>query len=477
MNRREFLKSCFGATMAATFFDSSAGAGGLLFSNKTTTLRLGRKRFNVLFVLVDQWRFCAMSHGAHHDRLVWTPNLDKLAKQGVHWSRCYATHPVCTPNRSTIITGRWPWQTGMNANNLMLPPSERCIAHEFTDAGYNCHYIGKWHMDGEGKFNGAGYVPPGWRRRGFTKFEGFNRGHNYWYSNSFMMTDDGRQMKYLGYYPPDTYEPTFQTDIAIDFMRQNTNNPFFCFVSWGPPHTPYGEHPDTYTYNAADVVVRPNVPAGSVSNARSSLKDYFSHCTAMDHDFGRLMKTLDEEGLADNTLVVFTADHGDMHRSHGLTYKGKPEEESWHIPLIMRLPGEIKPGQVVGNLISSADLMPTILSICGLNVPATCTGKDKSAAMGAQGLADESIYGGTQANWRGVVKGDYKLVMEVADGSEVPSKMYNLADDPYELTNLVNKPEHAATQVDLTAEITMWKTRTSDSFPQKPWNAEKWYEG
>ena len=477
MNRREFLKSCFGASTAVTFFGSSAGAAGLLFGNKTTTLRIGAKRFNVLFVLVDQWRFCAMSHGAHHDRLVQTPNLDKLAKQGAHWSRCYATHPVCTPNRSTIITGRWPWQTGMNANNLMLPPSERCIAHEFTDAGYNCHYVGKWHMNGDGKFNGAGYVPPGWRRRGFTKFEGFNRGHNYWYSNSFMMTDDGTEMSTLGLYPGNTYEPTFQTDIAIDFMKQNRNNPFFCFVSWGPPHTPYGEHPDTYTYKASDVVVRPNVPAGLVGTAQGSLKDYFAHCTTMDHEFGRLMKALEDEGLADNTLVVFTADHGDMHRSHGLTYKGKPEEESWHIPLIMRLGDRIKGGQIVSNLISSADLMPTIVSICGLDVPKTCTGKDKSAAMGPQGMPDESIYGGVSDNWRAVVKGDYKLVTGVAGSLEVPTKLYNLADDPYELENLVNLPEHAAIQTDLLAEMGIWKTRTSDSFPQKPWYAEKWYEG
>jgi len=365
----------------------------------------------------------------------------------------------------------------MNANNLMLPPEERCIAHEFTDAGYNCHYIGKWHMDGEGKFNGAGYVPPGWRRRGFATFEGFNRGHNYWYHNSFMMTDDGTEMSTLGLYPPNTYEPTFQTGLAIDFIKRNRNHPFFCFLSWGPPHTPYGEHPDTYTYKASDVVVRPNVPAGSVSNAQGSLKDYFAHCTAMDHEFGRLMKTLNEEGLAEKTLVVFTADHGDMHRSHGMTYKGKPEEESWHVPLIMRLPGRIRPGLTVSNLISSADLMPTILSICGLSVPATCTGRDKSAAMTEQGMPDESVYGGTQANWRAVVKGDYKLVVEVADGLQVATKLYNLADDPYEMTNLVDRPEHAATRADLTAEIQMWKNRTGDPFPQAPWNAEKWYEG
>lgn len=475
MNRRQFLKNCSLAAGGVSLFSSNAFAAGLMMQNKALNMRLGAKRYNVLFVLVDQWRFSTLGMGATHDRPVKTPNLDRIAKEGAFWNRCYATHPVCTPNRGTIITGRWPWQTGMNANNLMLPPSERCIAHEFNDAGYNCHYIGKWHMDGEGKFNGAGYVPKGWRRRGFTTFEGFNRGHNYWYHNSFMMTDDGVEMSTLGLYPSNTYEPAFQTDYAIEFMKKNKNHPFFCFVSWGPPHTPYGDYPDKYSYNAADVVVRPNVPENLISTAQGSLKNYFGHCTAMDHEFGRLMKALDDLDLRDDTLVVFTGDHGDMHRSHGMTYKGKPEEESWHVPLIMRLPGKIKSGRVVDNLISSADLMPTVISLCGLDTPDTCTGKDKSAAMSDEGMADESIYGGVKTSWRAVVKGDYKLVVGISDSQQVPTKLYNLRLDPYELSNLVNDPLYATVQSQLLTEIEMWKTKTSDPFPEAPWNAEKMY--
>ena len=475
MNRREFLKKCSFAAGGMALSSSHALAGGIEFANKTLGFRIGAKRYNLLFVLVDQWRFCSLSHGAHHDQLVKTPNLDIVAKEGAHWGRCYATHPVCTPNRSTIITGRWPWQTGMNANSLMLPPWERCIAQEFTDAGYNCHYIGKWHMNGGGKAYPAGYVPPDWHRRGFTTFEGFNRGHNYWYHNSFMMTDDGVEMSTLGLYPDNTYEPTFQADLAIKFMKHNKKHPFFCYLSWGPPHTPYGAHPDEYSYNAADVVVRPNVPPERVGAAQGSLNDYFAHCTAMDHEIGRLMDTLEKEGLADNTLVVFTADHGDMHRSHDMTYKGKPEEESWHIPLIMRLPGKIKPGQVVDNLISSGDLMPTIMSVCGLDAPTTCTGKDKSAAMSDVGMPDESIYGGVRASWRAVVKGDYKLVIEGDGVTEIPVKMYNLKTDPYEMTNLINDADYNTIKADLLAEIGIWKTKTDDSFPVAPWNAQSSY--
>ncbi|MBI9018505.1 MAG: sulfatase-like hydrolase/transferase [Phycisphaerae bacterium] len=467
MNRRKFIKQ-MGWTIAAGAMGINNVSGAVNLSNNMMKMRVGPKKYNVLFVLVDQWRFCAMSHGLHHDRLVKTPNLDKTAKSGAHWGRCYATHPVCTPNRSAIITGRWPWQTGMNENDLMMPPGERCLAQEFTDAGYNCYYIGKWHMDGVAK---PGYVPKGWRRRGFTKFEGFNRGHEYLNTKTF--DDDGNLMPGL----TGLYEPTIQTDLAIKFIKENRNHPFFCFVSWGAPHTPYGAHLGDFPYNAEDVVPRPNVPADKISAAKNSLKDYFSHCSAMDYQFGRLMQTLEDLKLDDDTLVVFTADHGDMHQSHAMTYKSKPEEESWHVPLIMRLPSKIKSGTVVNHLISSADLMPTILSICGFDVPATCTGRDVSPAITNPDFADESVYGGIRDSWRAVAKGDYKLVVEVLDGetTETATKLYNVKADPYEMDNLVNNAIYATVKTDLLAEIEKWKAKTSDSFPVKPWVAEKMY--
>lgn len=476
MKRREFLKRCSLTAGSMAALASGVRAGGIEFANNTAKLRIGAKRYNVLFILVDQWRHCSLSHGLNHDKLVQTPNLDKVARDGAHWASCYAAHPVCTPNRSTIITGRWPWQTGMNANDLMLPPWERCIADEFTEAGYNCHYIGKWHMNGAGKEYPDGYVPQDWHRRGFTTFEGFNRGHVYWYGTSYMMTDDGTEMSTLELYPDNTYEPTYQTDLAIKFMKQNKSHPFFCYLSWGPPHTPYLEHPPEFSYDAADVVVRPNVPAESAAAAQNSLKDYFAHCTAMDCEIGRLMDTLEKEGLADNTLVVFSADHGDMHRSHNMEFKGRPEEESWHVPLLMRLPGKIKPGHVVSNPISSADLMPTIMSICGLDAATTCTGKDKSAAMSDAGMPNESIYGGVKNTWRAVVKGDYKFVVEGEGGiAEIPVKLYNLKTDPYEMSNLINDPDYNNIKTDMLAEIDIWKTKTDDVFPAWPWHAKASY--
>ena len=457
MNRRDFLKKC-----------AAAAAGSSVLSNRVLQVTVSGKHPNVLFVLADQWRNCSFSHGAYHDELVQTPDFDRLAKEAVRWSRCYSAHPLCTPNRSAIITGRFPHQTGMIQNNLMLPPGERCLAEVFRQAGYKTHYIGKWHMDGEQK---PGFVPPGWRRRGFTTFEGFNRGHFYYKSPTF--TNDGVPMATNGQYTTGQYEPTFQTDLAIDFIKEKKNHPFFCYLSWGPPHTPYNPPDNFDIYKSEDVVLRPNVVGGN----RSSLAKYFGLCTSLDHEFGRLMKTLENLGLEDNTLVVFTADHGDCIQSHGIAHKNHPEEESCHIPLIMRLPGRLKNGRVVDNLISSIDLMPTILSICGLQVPKTCTGKDKSAAaLLRQSLADESIYAEKAGEWRAVIMGPNKLVVESIDGVQTTVRLFDLANDPYEMNNLVNQPKYAQLQARLLAELNAWKQKTDDPFPATPPTARKMYD-
>ena len=457
MNRRDFLKKC-GVVAAAS----------PVLSNRTLEVSINARGPNVLFILADQWRNCSFSHGDYHDQLVQTPNFDKLAEQGVRWSRCYSAHPVCTPNRAAIIIGRFPHETGMIQNNLMLPPGERCIAEVFSQAGYKTHYIGKWHMDGEAK---PGFVPPNWRRRGFATFEGFNRGHFYFDSPTF--TDDGVKMSAAGQYTPGQYEPTLQTDLAIDFIKQNKNRPFFCYLSWGPPHTPY-RPPDNFDiYNPDDVVFRPNVMNGN----RKSLAGYFGLCTSLDHEFGRLAETLAELGLEANTLVVFTTDHGDCIASHGIAHKNYPEEESCHIPLIMRLPGRLKDGQEVSNLISSIDLMPTILSICGLQVPRTCTGKDKSAAaLVRHSLADESIYAEKAGDWRAVIMGQHKFVVKSIDGVQTATKLFDLANDPYEMNNLVDLPKYAGVQARLLAELNTWKQKTDDPFPATPSKAKTMYD-
>jgi len=457
VDRREFLKMGIAGSAGA----AAGGPVRELFARDS-----GTRPPNLLFVLADQWRFSAFGHGT--DPLVETPTFDQLAADGARWTRAYAADPVCSPNRSAVITGRFPHQTGLINNNLMLPPAERCIGEVFGDAGYATHYVGKWHMDGEDK---PGFVPPGWRRRGYETFEGFNRGHFYYETPTF--ANDGTPME------PGGYEPTFQTDLAIQFMTQNKDRPFYCYLSWGPPHTPYNPPDQFDRFDPANLEWRPNVPeeVRNSSKIPKELAGYYGLCESLDYEMGRVLTALDNLGLRDNTLVVFTADHGDMQGSHGQTRKGKPEEESLHIPMIMRLPTRIQAGQTPDTLISSIDLMPTLLSLCGLDAPGTCTGRDLSAAvLGGPAPEVESVYAEgkvqTQNAWRAVVTRQHKLAVNIAGDV---THMFDLETDPYEMNNLANQPAHAALQAELLAELGRWGSETDDTFPEKPASAKTMY--
>jgi len=516
MNRRKFLKGLAGTAAAITVGPS---LGSALRAEETPA----KKPVNLLFVLADQWRFSAFSAGGPAqamDEVVSTPTFDRLAGEGARFTRCYATNPVCTPNRSCILTSRFSHQHGMIFNNIMLPPGNRCLAEPFAEAGYNTHYIGKWHMDGAPK---PGFVPPGWRRRGFATFEGFNRGHLYHNSQTF---SDGGELLH-----PKQYEPTYQADRAIEFMKRSKgeNKPFFCYLSWGPPHTPYRPPKDFDIYDPAKLKSRPNVPGNlrESPQVRRNLAGYYGLCTSLDHELGRVLGALSELSLAEDTLVVFTADHGDMHASHGLYFKGKPQEESVHVPLLMRLPGRIRSGQNVQTLTSSIDLMPTMLSICGLKAPSTCVGKDLSgAAIGEKAPEVDSVYsqgamraglkaagkgapkepdpnraakkaekrggkkrgvaadGGDAAGegageaadrseWRAVVTPTHKLTLRVPDGKV--ESLYDLEHDPYEQKNLVDERQHAALLGHMMDLAKQWAKETGDPFPNPATPAKALY--
>ena len=457
IDRRSFMRQA----------GSAAVAGSLLGLTESQAEGAKKPRApNLLFILADQWRFSAFGHGS--DPMVRTPNFDRLASEGALWQRAYAANPVCSPNRSAVVTGRFPHQTGMIKNSLMLPPTERCIGHVFGQAGYATHYIGKWHMDGQDK---PGYVPPGWRRRGFQTFVGFNRGHAYTKSPTFSTT--GEPMK------PRGYEPTFQTDQAIDFMKRHKDGPFFCYLSWGPPHMPYRPPKRFDRFSPDHLEWRRNVSDRCRQNVkiRRQLAGYYGLCESLDHELGRILAALKAMDLDDNTLIAFTSDHGDMHGSHGKQYKGHPEEESLHVPLFMRLPGAIKAGQKTQTLVSTVDLMPTIVSLCGLKVPSTCTGRDLSAVItGGRSPAVESVYaeGRMQLGkaWRAVVTPQHKLAMDIAGRV---THLFDLQADPYEMKNLAEDRSREALRKDLVARLRRWGKETGDTFPKTPAAAKVMY--
>lgn len=440
-------------------------------------------RPNILLIMADQWRGAALSFGPDHDLDVRTPHLDSLASQGIRFDRCYATYPLCTPNRAVLITGRYPTQTGMMDNDLMLPPDIPCLADVFKDASYATYYCGKYHIDGTAS---PGYVPKSpndWRRRGYTTFEGFNRGHDY-FENSEIFNDNGQVIpvptnnpagnfdeKYLA-----NYEPHREADLASAFIRANAARPWFVHLSWGAPHSPYSPPAVFNTYTAASLTARPNNPT---RQAMSSLAGYYGAIEALDYEVGRLTQLIEDLGLSSRTLIIFTSDHGDMLGSHGLSTKNKPEDESLRVPLLMRWAGKIPAGTTNDFLISTMDLMPTILKLAGLEIPAGTTGRDKSGIALGGTLAETPVFGISSVGWRSVVKRKdgklYKLVMENVPPFQT-TKFWNLTDDPYELTNQVGVAGMALTQAELEQEILSWQGQVGDTWPaQSPATAQTSY--
>ncbi len=375
----------------------------------------------------------------------------------------------------------------MIGNDLMLPPSEICWPELFHDAGYATHYVGKWHMDGTAK---PGFVPPGWRRRGFETFEGFNRGHVY--HDLWGFDNEGQPLaESFAKTTKPYYEPTLQTDLAIRFMREHQQDPFCCYLSWGPPHTPF-KPPASFTkYTPANIKLRPNVPRDHEAQARRDLSGYYGLCESLDHEMGRLMTFLNDSGLADNTLVVFTADHGELAGSHGKYRKGEPEEESAHVPLIARWPKRVTPGKAINTLVSTIDLMPTMLSVCGLNVPETCVGNDLSGTLldgGPQtsvealfvegklttaGDEDRARKAAAAGSWRSIITDRYKLT--VRNGPDQIEHLFDLRNDPFEQENLSEQAELAGIRKELLAELHDWLRRTDDTFPAVPPKAKTSY--
>ncbi len=429
LDRRAFLRTAAAAAVAAP-----------------------ERRPNVLFILADQWR--AQTLGAAGDPDLRAPNLDRLAREGLYFSRACASYPLCTPSRASLLTGRFPHACRTYQNNIQLPLDEVCIGGVLSKEGYATGYIGKWHLDGEAK---PGFVPPGPRRRGFDYWAAFNRGHEYF--DPVYFRDTGQPIR------PGGFEPDYQTGLAADFIHRNRTGPFCLFLSWGPPHTPR-KPPPKYArlYDPRQFRLRENVPELYEEKARAAYAGYYGLCSALDDNLGRLLKVLDEEAVADDTIVIFTADHGDMLGSHGLEFKNVPYEESARIPLLMRYPRKLRRGGTLDFLVSAVDYMPTLLSMCGAEAPRDVQGRDLAGLiLDGAGERPESLYAEgrlrSSAEWRMIVRGADKMV--VNSRLEV-THLYNLSQDPFEMTNLAGEAAATRKRDELKALLRTWILRTSD---------------
>lgn len=439
--------------------DRTIGTLASIFLALIATLGAEARPPSVLIVMPDQWRAQALGCMGSPD--VRTPHCDALARQGVLFRDTFANTPVCCPARAVILTGKYAHKNGMIANDLRLRESETTLAELLAGAGYRTGFVGKWHLDGGIRM--PGFVPPGPRRQGFAFWAASECNHNHFHPLYFR--DDPTPIQ------DDRFEPEVWVDRAIEFLRTTGERPFFLEVAMGPPHDPYGA-PAKYAalYDPKTVSVRPNWVEGTRGAGRAEIAAYNAAVTAIDEQIGRLMKALDDLGRADDTIVIVTSDHGDMLGSHGMRLKRKPWEESVRVPGIVRYPAKVAPGRVDETILTHVDLAPTLLSLCGLAVPADMQGTDLSrAVLGEKGPRPKSAFfqilvpfagDVTPRPWRGVRTAKYKYA-RTKDG---PWLLYDLTADPYERHNLVGEAGSAATLRELDAELTRWMARTGDSW-------------
>lgn len=426
---------------------------------------------NVLFLFPDQMRAHAMGCMGNPD--VKTPNLDRLASEGVLFRNHFANSPVCCPARAIILTGKYAHANGMVANDLRLRESETAVSEIFAEAGYRTGFVGKWHLDGGPRQ--PGWIPPGARRQGFEFWAANEVSHAHFDTHYFRDEPEPIPIK--------TFEAEVWTDLGIEFLRKTRDDPrpFFLTVQMGPPHDPYLA-PDEYmeVYDPGAITLRPNFAGDETDTdlepnpyvrtpGRHEIAAYYAMVTAVDDQIGRILAELDELGLRDRTIVIVSSDHGDMLGSHGARLKRKPWEESIRVPGIVRHP-RAPSGRETEALFSHVDIAPTLLSLCGLGVPAEMQGADLSAAiLGGFDSGPDSAYfqifgpflaGGVESVWRGVRTSRYMYARTQAE----PWVLYDLKEDPYELRNLADDPGSAAIRGELESELGRWMERTGDSW-------------
>jgi len=424
-----------------------------------------QKKPNLLFIFPDQFRPQAL--GFMNEDPVITPNLDKLASQGVVFTNAVSNRPLCSPYRAMLMTGKYPFSNGVQTNcntssrkySNYLREDETCFGDVLKANGYLAGYIGKWHLDAPGgpdvdRWQDAvwgTFIPPGPKRHGFDFWHayGCHNRHNdpyYWETNASI--EDTLF--------PREWSPIHEAKVASRFIENNKEKPWALFVSMNPPHGPYHEVPEKYRkiYDSVPVdtlLNRPNLPEGKKGDiGRRNVRDYFACVTGVDEQIGKILDKLEETGQAENTIVIFTADHGEMMGSHGLLQKVVYYEESFRVPFIVRWPEKMKSGTNDLHL-SVPDLMPTLLGLMGVEdgIPADIEGDNYSKTF--MGIPEEkpeftlyinSSFPSALGGMRGLRNDRYTFVIRRNNqGDVVDYLLFDNENDPYQLNNIASRTQ------------------------------------
>jgi arylsulfatase A-like enzyme len=443
LTRRQFVKAA-AAAMPAVYLSGQA------LGEQTAA-----RRPNIVFVFADQMRNSAM--GCMGNAQVKTPHLDKLAGEGLLITNAISSHPVCTPYRAQLMTGQYGPTTGVVKNDIRLPDETPVLSTQMKAAVYTTGYIGKWHLAGNRKNPVDKH-----NRRDWDFWAVRNCSHQH-FKPEYWLNDATEPTRVNG------WEPDVQTDLACEFIDKQKANPFCLLVSYGPPHNPYKAPPEDLKLYDKPIAVPPNT-ADTKAN-RDRLHQYYAMVTSLDDCVGRISKALADAGVAENTVFIFTSDHGDMLGALGQRLKQRPWEESINVPLVIRYPNRIKAGQRKDWMMDSVDLMPTLLGLVDGPIPDGVQGLDQSDLLLGEGdeQRSESLLLNTQGgagpgvDWRGVRTKRWTYAYH-AGGDWV---MYDLANDPHQMSNLADDPDYAEQRRQLREQVDWMRQRFGDRMALK----------
>jgi uncharacterized sulfatase len=442
-------------------------------------------RPNILFLFSDQQRWDTVGvYG--QPPLPITPNLDRMAREGVLFRYAFSNQPVCGPTRAVLQTGRYATEVGCHINNTIPPPGAMLLAPTLSAAGYEVGYLGKWHLASSGPENGpdcfqAKAVPPE-RRGGYSDFwlasdilEFTSHGYD-----GHMFDGEGRRRDFA----EGRYRVDAQTDWLLEYLEtRKRDRPFFLFCSWIEPHfqNDHGCHegPHGSKERYRDYAV-PGDLAGTEGDWRTEFPDYLGSCASLDENVGRIRAKLEELGLADNTLVIYASDHGSHFRTRNSEYKRSCHDGCIRVPMIACGPG-FRGGRVVEDLVSLIDIPPTIVTAAGASVPEAFRGRPL-----------QQVLDGTPADWprevflqisesrcgRAIRTPRWTYAVCAAEDAGtlwdhraavdvyVEDVLYDNAADPHQRTNLVADPATAAIRDELRATLLRRMAEAGEPAPE-----------
>lgn len=440
---------------------------------------------NLIYLFADQWRRDAWGI---YDPQVITPNLDRLAAEGMVFDRAYSSCPLCSPNRACLLTGRQPGATNVFTNckpdvDAHLQEDTLCVSDVLKREGYSTGYIGKWHLDKpDGRGGWDAYTPPGKKRHGF----------DFWYS--YGTHNDHMHPHYWdtegNYIEVSMWSPEHETDVALEFLERNREKKFALFVSYNPPHSPYNLVPEKYEKLYAGVERKSVAWSASPDNAGDPIpegldvaqaaRQYYAAVTGIDENIGRVVSWLKENGLYEETRIMISADHGDMMGDHQRMAKHIWYEGAVGIPLLI-CGGGLRPGRTQ-ELVAGEDQGATILGMLGIPVPECMDGMDFSPLLrGEDFQGHKSImtmaFPNTQERideyaahglnfmdfgWRSVITDRYKLAVNRGQqyGMQTQVYLFDLKEDPGE-NRSIDDPE---VMEDMMGELKYWCRKNGDHF-------------